>query len=148
MEGLLEGVNQYRSVIHMLLHVAIPALVVVIYKAYFAKLAVYQVASSSPKLVQVLQLPLIIMLLTMIVDVDHLLATPIYAPNRCSIWFHPLHTFWPIVMYVAMLFWPIIKRQLGAELVMRDKVIAWVGAGLVIHMALDAIDCVWMRCSF
>ena len=31
----------------------------------------------------------IIMLLTMLVDLDHLLANPIFDPNRCSINFHP-----------------------------------------------------------
>ena len=30
---------------------------------------------------------------TMLVDVDHLLATPIFDANRCSINFHPLHTY-------------------------------------------------------
>ena len=30
---------------------------------------------------------------TMLVDVDHLLANPIFDTNRCSINFHPLHTY-------------------------------------------------------
>jgi hypothetical protein len=71
----------------------------------------------------------LIMLLTMVIDVDHLLATPIYDAHRCSIGFHPLHTWVPIVAYVSMLF------------MARTRV---VGTGLVVHMALDAIDCVWM----
>jgi len=33
----------------------------------------------------------LIMVATMLVDIDHLLASPIYSPNRCSIGFHPLH---------------------------------------------------------
>ncbi len=33
-----------------------------------------------------------ILVATMVVDVDHLLADPIYDPQRCSIGFHPLHT--------------------------------------------------------
>ena len=35
----------------------------------------------------------LIMMLTMLVDLDHLLANPIYDPNRCSIGFHPLHSY-------------------------------------------------------
>ena len=31
----------------------------------------------------------VIMMAAMLVDLDHLLATPIYDPNRCSIGFHP-----------------------------------------------------------
>lgn len=62
----------------------------------------------------------------MLVDLDHLLATPIYSPTRCSIGFHPLHQAGFIVLYVAMCFVP--KTRL-------------VGLGLSIHMALDAMDC-------
>jgi hypothetical protein len=70
-----------------------------------------------------------VMLLTMVIDVDHLLATPIYSAHRCSIGFHPLHTWVAIAVYVSMLLPP------------RTRVI---GAGLVVHMVLDALDCVWM----
>jgi hypothetical protein len=68
----------------------------------------------------------LIMMATMLVDLDHLLATPIYSPARCSIGFHPLHQLWLIAVYVALCFVP--KTRL-------------VGLGLSIHMALDAIDC-------
>jgi len=65
----------------------------------------------------------------MIVDVDHLLADPIYDPLRCSIGFHPLHT-WPFVLiYIAM------------SLVPRTRL---PGIGLVIHMLLDTADCLLM----
>lgn len=147
MEGLFTELNQHRAIIHLLLHAGMPALVVVIYKAFFSKIAPYQPVATGSWLSQTLQLPLVIMLLTMVVDVDHLLATPIYAPNRCSIWFHPLHTAWPIFFYGIMLFWPIIKRKTTGFLRVTDKVVAWAGAGLLIHMLLDAIDCLWMRCS-
>lgn len=66
------------------------------------------------------------MIATMIVDIDHLLANPIYDPGRCSIGFHPLHEPWFIVFYITLCFIP--KARL-------------VGIGLLIHMALDAIDC-------
>jgi len=71
----------------------------------------------------------LIMVATMIVDLDHLLATPVFDPDRCSIGFHPLHT-WPAVV-VYLLFCLLPKTRL-------------VGIGLVIHMGLDAIDCLWM----
>ncbi len=68
----------------------------------------------------------LVMMATMLVDLDHLLATPIYDPSRCSIGFHPLHRLWPILVYVTACCF----RQTR-----------WVGLGLVIHMALDSIDC-------
>lgn len=68
----------------------------------------------------------LIMVSTMLVDLDHLLATPIYDPNRCSIGFHPLHHPGLIVVYVVLLIFP--KARL-------------IGLGLVIHMLLDGLDC-------
>jgi len=64
----------------------------------------------------------------MLVDLDHLLATPIYDPGRCSIGFHPLHTIFPIVLYGALCF--VKKHRLN-----------YIGLGLILHMALDSIDC-------
>ena len=66
------------------------------------------------------------MMLTMLVDVDHLLATPIYDAGRCSINFHPLHGFYFIIAYALMCL-PKKTRLLGI--------------GLIIHMLLDSIDC-------
>ena len=66
------------------------------------------------------------MMATMAVDIDHLLATPIYDPMRCSIGFHPLHTVIPIVIYGVLCFIPKAR---------------YIGLGLIIHMALDSIDC-------
>ncbi len=66
------------------------------------------------------------MMATMLVDVDHILANPIYDSLRCSIGFHPLHQ--PILFplyFVAC--W--IRR------------VRYVGIGLIIHMVLDAADC-------
>ena len=67
-----------------------------------------------------------IMLSTMLVDLDHLLANLIYDPNRCSIAFHPLHQPWFIAFYFILSFYPKTR---------------FIGVGLVIHMVLDAIDC-------
>jgi Family of unknown function (DUF6122) len=72
------------------------------------------------------KLVLLIMMSTMIVDVDHLLASPIYDPNRCSIGFHPLHGFIPILFYFGFCF---------------IKPLRYIGIGLAIHMVLDSIDC-------
>lgn len=63
---------------------------------------------------------------TILVDVDHLLANPIYDPTRCSIGFHPLHRALPIMLYLI------------ASLIPKTRL---VGLGLVIHMVLDSIDC-------
>ncbi|MEH6466830.1 MAG: DUF6122 family protein [Porticoccus sp.] len=67
-----------------------------------------------------------VMVATMLVDVDHLLATPIYDPSRCSIGFHPLHEFIPIALYVVFCAIPKLR---------------YVGVGLVVHMVLDTMDC-------
>lgn len=72
-----------------------------------------------------------VMLLTMLVDLDHLLATPIYDPSRCSIGFHPLHSYWAIGIYIILLFF-------------EPPIIRWIAVGLVWHMITDAIDCYLM----
>ena len=66
------------------------------------------------------------MMLSMVIDVDHLLATPIFDPERCSVGFHPLHTVIPTLLHVAMLAIPTLR---------------WLGVGLCIHIGLDALDC-------
>ena len=67
-----------------------------------------------------------LLLCGLMIDVDHLLADPIYDPNRCSIGFHPLHTWFVMPLYVALLFHP--KTRL-------------IGLGLCIHILLDIGDC-------
>ena len=69
------------------------------------------------------------MIATMLVDIDHLFANPIYDPNRCGFGFHPLHELWITFFYVSLCFVPKMPR------------IRLVGIGLSVHMALDAIDC-------
>jgi predicted cobalt transporter CbtA len=71
----------------------------------------------------------LIMLGTMLVDVDHLLANPIFDPNRCGIGYHPLHSYYAIAVYFGMLFFP------------KTRIIA---VGLVFHMLTDFQDCFWM----
>ncbi|MFA5421042.1 MAG: DUF6122 family protein [Patescibacteria group bacterium] len=46
------------------------------------------------------------MVSTILIDLDHLLASSIFDPNRCSIGFYPLHTIWALFFYSLMLFIP------------------------------------------
>lgn len=98
------------SYIHLVLHVLVPlAIAWIFFRSEWKRAALFMLAAN-------------------LVDLDHLLASPIYDPGRCSINFHPLHTMFPISFYGAMMFLP-------------WKPVRWLGIGLVIHMLLDAIDC-------
>lgn len=103
--------SEMRASLHLLLHVVVPLLVA---------LSVFRGRW---------RWAFLVMMATMLVDLDHLLAVPRYDPNRCSIGFHPLHQALPVVVYVLLCLFP--KTRL-------------VGVGLVIHMGLDAIDCFLM----
>jgi len=86
----------------------------------------------------------LILLATMVVDLDHLAANPVYDPERCSIGFHPLHTAPAVVLYALLLLAPVLTRL--ADEVPRQwanplRSIHLIGLGLLIHMALDALDC-------
>lgn len=72
----------------------------------------------------------LILLATMLVDLDHLFAVPIFKANRCSINFHFLHSYYAMLVYVLLLFFP--------------KPIRIIGIGLLLHMLTDLIDCMWM----
>jgi len=66
----------------------------------------------------------------MLVDLDHLFASPIFQANRCSINFHPLHTYYAMLVYVGLLFF--------------RKLYKVIGIGLIFHMVTDLIDCIIM----
>ncbi len=101
-----------RSIAHLLLHAAVPGLVAwLLFREQWRR-------------------AWLIMLATMIVDLDHLLADPLYDPNRCSIGFHPLHRLPAIAVY-GLLTVPRRTRLIGL--------------GLLIHMALDFVDCIAMK---
>jgi hypothetical protein len=68
-----------------------------------------------------------IMVLTMVVDLDHFLANPVFDPLRCSIGFHPLHSYQAIAAYLLMLALPQLR---------------FVALGLLIHMGLDGLECI------
>ncbi len=90
----------------------------------------------------------LILIATIIVDVDHLLADPIYDPERCSIGFHPLHTGPAITVYLVLAVLPLVLRpKMGNrsgtawELRSAARLAHLIGLGLLIHMALDWGDC-------
>lgn len=101
-----------RPVIHLLLHALVPLLVArVFFRAQWRRAWLWMLAG-------------------WLIDIDHLLADPVYAPGRCSIGFHPLHRAPAVALYVLM----VLPR--------RTRLLA---IGLLIHIGLDAIDCAWMR---
>ena len=100
-----------RAALHLCLHAAVPAaLAWLFWRPKFAHAWV-------------------LLMLGWLIDLDHLLADPVYAPDRCSIGFHPLHT-WPAMLAYGAL---VIPRKTR-----------WFGVGLVIHIVLDGIDCLMM----
>ncbi|WP_339633147.1 DUF6122 family protein [Bizionia echini] len=100
-----------QNLVHYNLHFLLPLVIAVaFYKTYWLK-------------------AYLIMVATMLIDLDHLLATPIFDPNRCSINFHPLHTYWAIGLYVILLI---------------PKKTRLIGIGLVIHIIADSADCALM----
>lgn len=66
------------------------------------------------------------MVATMLVDLDHLFANPIYDTTRCSIGFHPLHSSIAIVVYIICLFIPKLRI---------------IAIGLTFHMITDSLVC-------
>ncbi len=76
--------HMIRPILHLVLHLVIPGIVARIYFKERWKNT------------------WLIMITTMVVDLDHLLAIPIYDPNRWSIGFHPLHSYVAICVYALM----------------------------------------------
>ena len=100
-----------RPSLHLLLHVLVPvAAARLFWPAQWKRAALWMLAGWA-------------------IDVDHLLADPVYAPGRCSIGFHPLHA-WPAIAVYGALALPRRTR--------------WFGIGLLVHIALDGIDCLLM----
>lgn len=100
-----------QTITHYSLHVLVPLCVALVFFKSNWKIA------------------FLIMIATFIIDLDHLLANPIYDPNRCSINFHPLHSYVAIGVYVLLLI---------------PKTTRLIGLGLCIHILADTIDCLWM----
>ncbi|WP_378176592.1 DUF6122 family protein [Aquimarina sp. SS2-1] len=68
----------------------------------------------------------LIFLSAMFIDLDHLFANPIFDPNRCSIGFHFLHSFYAIFCY-------------GLLLIPKNTKI--IGFALLWHILTDLLDC-------
>jgi hypothetical protein len=66
----------------------------------------------------------------MLIDLDHLLADPVFDSCRCGIGFHPLHSYLAIALYSALLIHP------------KSRVIA---IGLLMHIAADGVDCIFIK---
>ena len=104
-----------QAIIHYFLHIGFPLVIAMVFYRKRWKAAY------------------LLLLSTMLVDLDHLLADPIFQANRCSIQYHPLHTYFAMAIYACLLFfkWPF--RILGI--------------GLLLHMLTDYLDC-WMSQNF
>lgn len=98
----------FRFIIHYSLHLLAPGIIA----KYFFK----------EKWIQAW----IIMLVTMLIDLDHLFATPVFDSCRCSIGLHPLHSSMAIGLYCALLVIP------------RTRILA---VGFLFHILTDFIDC-------
>lgn len=71
----------------------------------------------------------LVMLCGLLIDLDHVLANPIFDSDRCSINFHPLHTYYAIAIY------------LGLSIFKKTRIL---GIGLIVHIIADAVDCLLM----
>lgn len=72
---------------------------------------------------------ILILLSGILIDVDHLLAQPIFDANRCSIGFHPLHSYMAIGLYMLLF------------LFRKTRII---GLALLIHIIADISDCLFI----
>lgn len=68
----------------------------------------------------------LILLATMLVDLDHLFVNPVFDPHRMSIGFHFLHSYYAIAVYFLLL---LFKGDLRI-----------IGVGLLFHMLTDYQD--------
>jgi len=101
-----------RFAFHLFLHIFVPALVAKIaYKERF-----YWAWG--------------MMMVTMLVDLDHLFANPVFDSARCSIGHHFLHSYTAISIYIVLI------------VISKCRVY---GVGLTIHMLLDGLDCILME---
>ena len=73
-----------------------------------------------------------LMIATMVVDADHLLADPLFDPDRMSVGFHPLHSYPAIAVYALLLLVP-------------SRTVRIIAVGLLFHMLTDAQDFLWAR---
>ncbi|SNR67855.1 hypothetical protein SAMN04488009_3143 [Maribacter sedimenticola] len=75
----------------------------------------------------------LILLSGILIDLDHVLATPMFQTNRCSIDFHPLHSYLAIAIYI---------------LLFTFKKTRIYGLALLLHILADTVDCLFIRSQF
>lgn len=100
-----------RFIIHYGLHFVFPVLIAFwFYRPQFKKVS-------------------IILLSGILIDIDHLLANPVFEANRCSIGFHLLHGYIPIALYFFLFIY---------------KPTRIIGLALLLHILADTADCLLM----
>jgi len=102
-----------NTIIHLLSNLLLIGIIFFIFKYVIKKKFNYQ-------------LPLLLMISSNVIDIDHLLATPIYDSLRCSINFHPLHSWYTFPLYFIGVFF---------------KKFRFLFIGIIMHLILDYIDC-------
>ncbi len=113
--------------LHVLLHFAVPvAIAAAFYRPEATRAA-------------------LIMIATIVVDADHLLANPVYDPERCSIGHHPLHTVTALGFYSLLFLLPFVIRKVSKAGPFRSaaRTGQLIGLGLLVHMGLDWLDCLF-----
>jgi len=71
----------------------------------------------------------LILLAGIFLDIDHIVADPIFDPNRCSIGFHPFHSYFPIPVYFGLALWK------------KTRLMGW---AFLIHIIADTTDCLFI----
>ncbi|WP_127024907.1 DUF6122 family protein [Flagellimonas beolgyonensis] len=71
----------------------------------------------------------LLLLAGILIDLDHLFATPLFDPGRCSIGYHPLHSYLAIMAYALL---PLFKPT------------RILGLALLLHIFADLLDCLLM----
>ncbi|MBU8883816.1 hypothetical protein KSK37_12035 [Kaistella sp. DKR-2] len=105
----MESTFYLREIFHYFLHFVFPLLIA---KVFFK---------------ENWQKAYLLMLATMIVDVDHILANPVFDPNRSSVGFHILHRYPMVLLYF-----------LGTVFLKGNYRI--IAVGLLFHMITDFQD--------
>lgn len=101
-----------RFTLHYGLHFVFPLLIAIwFYRPHFKRVS-------------------IILLSGILIDIDHLLADPVFDPDRCSIGFHLLHGYIPIALYFILFAY---------------KPTRILGLALLLHILADTADCLLMR---
>ncbi|MDK2978335.1 MAG: hypothetical protein PWP52_1049 [Bacteroidales bacterium] len=100
-----------RFIIHYGMHFLLPfAIAAIFFRKYFWKASLLILSAN-------------------LIDLDHLLVSPIFDPERCSIGFHLLHSYTAILIYMVLLMIPKVRIM---------------GIGLLLHILTDFIDCLWV----